>query len=455
MTISKKLNHAISSIVVVVIVQAAAGFFIANTIHDSSQRQNTANDCLDHIRGVQGSAFRVMHAVGDSNQSSCCNHTEAVFAMRDISKGLAAIREADHPSQYVMALLPQVREMQISAGRMSSAIKSLGEKRATAATIREVKADASRLIKASDKSASLESSLIASESSKSRRLLIYFRLLLVIACSFITYAAVILIVHAKEISRNISALMISTERVVAGDLSERVKIDSGDDLSRLADSFNAMMIVLDISYEQAGHLTKESRERFIQMVTAFVKAIEAKDVYTRGHSENVAYYAVKICEAFEWPEEDIENMRVAALLHDIGKIGIREEVLNKTGKLTDEEYVHIKEHPEIARDILGSVPSLQGLANVAVHHHERYDGKGYPDGLEADDIPFGARILAVADAFDAMTSARTYKPAMPVDMALTQIEGNSGTQFDPMLAMVFVELVREGKIDMNELPEVA
>jgi len=296
-----------------------------------------------------------------------------------------------------------------------------------------------------------KSKLFEQQSKKAKRLLAYFYVLTVIGFLIVAYLASVIVLYVtREISPNIKMLIAATERVVAGDLGERVKITSGDELARLADSFNAMMIVLDLAYEQASQLSKESHQRFVQTITAFVKAIEAKDVYTRGHSENVAYYVTRICEAFEWPEEDIENMRIAALLHDIGKIGIKENVLNKKSGLTDDEYLHVKEHPEIARNILGSFPSLEALANVAVHHHERYDGQGYPDGLEGEEIPFGARMLAVADAFDAMTTARTYKPPMPIDKALAELERGSGTQFDPMLVMVFVELVREGKIIVDE-----
>lgn len=276
------------------------------------------------------------------------------------------------------------------------------------------------------------------------------------SCAFVIYIVYARHLNAaKTISRNVDKLISSTDRIVSGNLTERVRIDSEDEFAKMAHAFDAMMTILDLSQEQTLQISRDSRERFVQMIEAFVRAIEAKDIYTRGHSENVAYYVRKICEAFDWPEEDVENMRIAALLHDIGKIGLKEAVLNKSTKLTNDEYSHMQEHPVISRSILGSFQSLDSIANVAIHHHERYDWSGYPNGLEGEEIPFGARMLAVADAFDAMTSRRPHKVPMSIEDAIAELERHSGTQFDPMLVMVFVELLRDGKVLVHDIEQAS
>lgn len=189
---------------------------------------------------------------------------------------------------------------------------------------------------------------------------------------------------------------------------------------------------------------------YYETIKAFVQAIEAKDSYTRGHSENVAEYAIAIAIKMNLPSDQIEMLRTAALLHDIGKIGIKEEVLNKPGRLTPEEYDHIKEHPIISSQIINHIPMLEEAGVIIRHHHERYDGNGYPDGIKGEVIPLGSRILAVADTFDAMTSNRTYRNATPVETAKGELLRNAGTQFDPQIVNAFVEL-----LDSNELPSIA
>lgn len=189
---------------------------------------------------------------------------------------------------------------------------------------------------------------------------------------------------------------------------------------------------------------------YYETIKAFVQAIEAKDSYTRGHSENVAEYAIAIAAKMNLSNDQIELLQTAALLHDIGKIGIKEDVLNKPDRLTPEEYDHIKEHPIISSQIINHIPMLEEVGVIIRHHHERYDGNGYPDGLKGEAIPLGSRILAVADTFDAMTSNRTYRNATPVETAKGELLKNAGTQFDPQIVGFFVEL-----LDDNELPRIA
>lgn len=186
-------------------------------------------------------------------------------------------------------------------------------------------------------------------------------------------------------------------------------------------------------------------------VRALAEAVDAKDEYTRGHSQRVAEYARKLAHAAGHDEGFVELVYVTGTLHDVGKIGVPDEILKKTGKLTDAEFAMVKLHPELGERIVSQIPQLKETLAGIRNHHERWDGRGYPDGLAGEQIPILARILAVADTFDAMTSDRPYRPGMPIGRALDEIERGAGTQFDPEYAIRFVELFREP----GQLPEAA
>lgn len=182
-------------------------------------------------------------------------------------------------------------------------------------------------------------------------------------------------------------------------------------------------------------------------IYALTAAIDTKDHYTFSHSKNVAYYASRLAAESDLGDDFVELIREAALLHDIGKIGIPENVLNKPGRLTDEEYEIMKGHVENSVGIIRHLPSLDYVIPAVIGHHERYDGRGYPRGIAGDDIPLSARILCVADSFDAMVSKRAYKKAYSVEYALEEIGHQKGKQFDPHLADRFIHLVQTGKIE--------
>ena len=177
---------------------------------------------------------------------------------------------------------------------------------------------------------------------------------------------------------------------------------------------------------------------YVRSIDALSKALEAKDYYTRGHSQRVTIYSVTIAREMGLPEEEIERLRRAAILHDLGKIGVREVVLNKPGRLTDEEYGEIVRHPEVAIRILEPIPFFQPLLPAILHHHEWFDGRGYPGRLSGDRIPLASRVMAVADTFDAMTSTRAYRKALPVAEANAEIRRCAGTQFDPEIVPIFL-----------------
>lgn len=189
-------------------------------------------------------------------------------------------------------------------------------------------------------------------------------------------------------------------------------------------------------------------------IYALAAAIDAKDHYTFTHSNNVAYYASALARACNLDEDTVEIIREAGLLHDIGKIGIPENILNKKDRLTNEEYEIMKKHPENAVSIIRHLPSLDYVIPAVVGHHERWDGKGYPRQLQGEDIPLSARILCVADSFDAITTKRVYQDIRSLEEALRILEEGAGSQFDPRLVHLFVKEIREGHIEMQNKQSV-
>ena len=190
---------------------------------------------------------------------------------------------------------------------------------------------------------------------------------------------------------------------------------------------------------RAMQLEAQFRQASLDSISALVHAVEAKDPYTRQHSEQVAHYAVELAEYTKDPTLDIDSIRIAALLHDIGKIGVPDHVLTKPGPLTDDEFAYIRRHPLLGSEILANIPLFATEALLVRHHHERWDGKGYPNGLTGEEVPLGGRIIHVADAMDAMLMARTYKKAYGLERMLDELRSGAGTQFDPYLAAVAVQ----------------
>lgn len=188
-------------------------------------------------------------------------------------------------------------------------------------------------------------------------------------------------------------------------------------------------------------LYMETRNLYFSTIEALNSSMEAKDPYTSGHASRVEKYAVKLAEAYGLPYEKIQNLKNAAILHDIGKIGINDNILNKATKLTQSEYEEIMRHPSIGAEIISKVDFLKKISGVIKHHHERYDGKGYPDGLAGEDIPIEACILAIADSYDAMTSDRPYRKALSKEEAIQEIKKNAGTQFHPLIAEKLSEIL--------------
>jgi len=190
-----------------------------------------------------------------------------------------------------------------------------------------------------------------------------------------------------------------------------------------------------------GNILELLEQTHFETVIAFSEALDAKDQYTAGHSRRVMEYSVDIGQRMKLDENDIEQLKKSALLHDIGKIGIPDAVLHKKGKLSDVEYSIIKAHSEIGATILKAIKSFNYLVPAVYHHHERFDGKGYPHGIKGGEIPLHARIIAVADSFDAITSNRPYRNAFALQEALAELEKNKEVQFDPYIADTFIEIL--------------
>lgn len=200
--------------------------------------------------------------------------------------------------------------------------------------------------------------------------------------------------------------------------------------------------------------TQSYQNLSLQIVETLAETIEAKDLYTKGHSRRVALYSLELAKRFGFDKETRDRIFIMGLLHDVGKIGIPDQIINKEGRLSDEEYAIIKTHPGKGAKILEAVEEMPELSVGAHWHHERYDGKGYPDGLSGVSIPIEARIIAVADAYDAMSSRRSYRSTLSQEVVRAEIEKGKGTQFDPVFADIMLQMIDEDtEYTMREIKE--
>ncbi|HVT88420.1 MAG TPA: HD domain-containing phosphohydrolase [Tepidisphaeraceae bacterium] len=218
-------------------------------------------------------------------------------------------------------------------------------------------------------------------------------------------------------------------------------------LDKLSDEFDTVdsKLLNSIANESAIYLEnsmlyEDVRGLLMGLLHSLVSAVDAKDAYTCGHSERVALLSRLLAQQAQLGDHVVERIYMAGLLHDVGKIGVPEAVLQKTGRLTAEEFEQIKKHPEIGARILRDIKQIEDVIPGVLHHHERFDGKGYPGGLAGEAIPLVGRVICLADCFDAMTSSRTYRKAMPLEAALAEIRRCSGTQFDPKLTDAFLSI---------------
>jgi HAMP domain-containing protein len=251
---------------------------------------------------------------------------------------------------------------------------------------------------------------------------------------------------ARWLSIPIVRLSSAAEQIAAGDLSTRVKTSSITEIGTLSDSFNTMSDKLEEHIASLARAAEENRELFVGTVKALAAAIDGKDKYTRGHSERVARISVAIGRQMQLPEDELEKLRISALLHDVGKIAIDDSILKKPASLTPEEFEIMKSHPVKGYKIMSQIPAMKDFLPGMYMHHEMVNGQGYPQGLKDEQIPLQGKIVSVADTFDAMTIDRPYQKGMLLPDALKTIEGLVGTRYDAKVVEALIRGCDAGEI---------
>src|SRR5579863_5881168 len=263
----------------------------------------------------------------------------------------------------------------------------------------------------------------------------------------VTFAALILgYLFAVGISTPIRALAASTLAISRGEFHQRTPVQGAAEISELAETFNHMAGDIEEFVEQLKQAADENHELFLGSIRMLAAAIDEKDPYTRGHSGRVAKYSIIIAQQLGLQAEELEKIRISALLHDVGKIGVDDRVLKKPGALTDRKFQVMKQHPTKGANIMRPVAQLKDMIPGIELHHEHMNGRGYPYGLKGEEIPLMARIIAVADTFDAMTTHRPYQSAFEPEEALALIRKLAGAKFDPAVVEALDSVIRSGKI---------
>jgi len=266
----------------------------------------------------------------------------------------------------------------------------------------------------------------------------------------VTFAALILgYLFAVGISTPIRALAASTLAISRGEFHQRTPVQGAAEISELAETFNSMASDIEEFIEQLKQAAAANHELFLGSIRMLAAAIDEKDPYTRGHSGRVAKYSIIIAQQLGLLPAELEKIRIAALLHDVGKIGVDDRVLKKPGALTPEEFDIMKQHPSKGANIMRPVAQLKEMLPGIELHHEHVDGGGYPHGLKGDEIPLMARIIAVADTLDAMTTNRPYQTAMDLEFALNRIRSLTNTKFDAAVVDALDRAVRAGKLRLS------
>jgi putative nucleotidyltransferase with HDIG domain len=251
------------------------------------------------------------------------------------------------------------------------------------------------------------------------------------------------------ITHPIRGLVESTRAISRAEFHERAHVRGAAEISELAETFNHMAGDIEKYVEQLKEAAAENRELFLGSIRMLAAAIDEKDPYTRGHSSRVAKYAMILGDGLGLTAEELDKLRISALLHDVGKIGVDDRVLKKPGKLTDEEFELMKQHTVKGANIMRPVAQLKEMLPGIELHHERMDGQGYPYGLHGDQIPMMARIIAVADTLDAITTNRPYQSAMDLEFALDRVRALATTRFDPQVVAALESAIHSGRIRLS------
>ena len=251
---------------------------------------------------------------------------------------------------------------------------------------------------------------------------------------------------ALRITTPINVLTRSSRAIARGDFSQRIKLESRTEIGELAATFNQMTAELEQYVGQLKRAAEENHELFLSSIRTIAAAVDEKDPYTHGHAERVTRYSVLIGTQMGLSEEELYKIKISGLLHDVGKIGIEDRILKKPGALTPEEFEIMKQHTSKGAGILRPIEKLQEMIPGVELHHESLDGRGYPQGLKGDQIPLLARIISVADTFDAMTTHRPYQAAMQPEVALKYILSQANKRFDPRCAEALQQLIESGQL---------
>ncbi|HXG83692.1 MAG TPA: HD domain-containing phosphohydrolase [Pyrinomonadaceae bacterium] len=267
-----------------------------------------------------------------------------------------------------------------------------------------------------------------------------------ISLAFALFALITGSVFAKKLTAPLLNLVAAAQKISAGDLSGRVETKNITEIGTLGETFNTMSDKLEDYIHSLARAAEENRELFVGTVKALAAAIDGKDRYTRGHSERVSRFSVAIGKQLKLSEPELETLRISALLHDVGKIAIDDKILKKPGALDDEEFEIMKTHPRQGYKIMANIPAMKEYLPGIYSHHEMLDGAGYPQGLKGDEIALQAKIISVADTFDAMTTDRPYQKGMTMEVALNRIETFVGTRYDEKIVEALIEACRVGQV---------
>ena len=251
---------------------------------------------------------------------------------------------------------------------------------------------------------------------------------------------------AGSIARPVNQLAETARAFARGDFAARADIRAHSEIGELAQTYNRMSDQIQDHIKRLHAAAQENQELFLGTIKALASAIDEKDPYTRGHSDRVSRYSVMIAKELGLDPREVRHVEIGSLLHDVGKIGIDDRILRKPTVLTEEEYRYMKQHPEKGASMLAPIKNMKEVNPAVKHHHERWDGGGYPSGLKADEIPLIARIVNVADTFDAMTTNRPYQKSMSYDKAVARLKELSGTAHDPKMVEIVATLYQRGDL---------
>jgi HD-GYP domain-containing protein (c-di-GMP phosphodiesterase class II) len=268
----------------------------------------------------------------------------------------------------------------------------------------------------------------------------------VISLAFACFALIVGIIATRLLTSPLLKLAAAAQKIAAGDFSSRVETRNITEIGTLGKAFNSMSDDLEEYIAKLARAAEENRELFVGTVKALAAAIDGKDKYTRGHSERVSRISVAIGKRLQLPEDEVETLRISALLHDVGKIAIDDRVLKKPAALTDEEFEIMKTHPQKGFKIMSQIPAMKDFLPGMYMHHEMVNGKGYPQGLSGDEIPLQAKIVSVADTFDAMTIDRPYQKALELNDALERIRNFVDTRYDASVVHALIEACEAGEV---------